>query len=172
MLENNKQLGAKKKKSLAHQSTMKAVAVLFDSNFRRRGIVRFTQRQDSTLITVDAKHVKEGLHGFHVHQSGDLSEGCTSLCSHYNPENVSHGGLHSRIRHRGDLGNVRADAKGEIKQSLKCSRITVQEIIGRSVIIHDQEDDLGRGENAESKKTGNAGKRILCGVIGYASSCT
>ncbi len=45
-------------------------------------------------------------------------------------------------------------------------------VIGRSVMIHEDQDDLGRGNNSQpgvngktSKTTGNAGKRIACGEI-------
>ena len=112
------------------------------------------------------------LHGFHVHEAGDLTDKCMSMCAHFNPYNKSHGGLDSTHRHVGDLGNLHANKKGEAKYFYHDDKIKLRgfksNIIGRGLIIHADEDDCGKGQNAESLKTGNAGKRIACAVIGYA----
>jgi Cu-Zn family superoxide dismutase len=41
-------------------------------------------------------------------------------------------------------------------------------IIGRGLIIHQDEDDCGKGDNEASLTTGNAGKRTACAIIGYS----
>ena len=38
------------------------------------------------------------------------------------------------------------------------------------MVLHQLQDDLGRGEDKGSVTTGNAGKRIACGVIGIVST--
>ena len=96
---------------------MKAIAILFDKNFVPSGSVIFEEhasgRKTLVTVTVPGNNIlSKGLHGFHIHSSGDLSEHCDSLCAHYNPTNDVHGGPTSFNRHLGDLGNVRASHSG------------------------------------------------------------
>jgi Cu-Zn family superoxide dismutase len=93
------------------------------------------------------------------------------MCAHFNPYHTKHGGPLSRERHIGDLGNLRANSKGEVHITFYDDWIRLRgsrcNILGRGLILHENEDDLGVGDE-ESLKTGNAGKRIACAIIGYA----
>jgi hypothetical protein len=41
--------------------------------------------------------------------------------------------------------------------------------LGRALIIHEEEDDLGLGDFPDSKTTGHSGKRIGCAIFGRAT---
>lgn len=138
------------------------------------GTVLFTEdlKNDRIIIDVNLSGLKKnGLHGFHVHEAGDLSDECTSMCAHFNPTHKSHGGPGKKTRHIGDLGNLKTNKDGNAIYKFSDNVIKLRNkysIIGRGLIIHADEDDCGNGDNDESKKTGNAGKRIACAVIGYS----
>ena len=147
------------------EKTIEAVAVLGHGD--AKGMISFKQKPGkATIISGTVTGLSEGKHGFHIHEFGDLSDGCDSAGGHYNPTGVDHGDTDNG--HVGDLGNIIADSKGVAKFSIKAKRINLQgptSIVGRAVVVHEDEDDLGKGGDEESLKTGNAGNRAGCGVI-------
>lgn len=152
----------------------KAIAIIFPNTNGIKGEVVFTQHSniDKCIIEYNIRGLSDGKHGFHIHESGNLINGCDSACAHFNPYNKNHGSLNSKERHAGDLGNIVSKNKVS-KGKLIAKDISLNNkktnIIGRTIIIHQDEDDLGKGKldkKEESLKTGNAGKRIACGVIG------
>lgn len=154
--------------------SIRAIAV-FDSK-KIKGTVVFNETPNGE-VKIDINIVglkKSSKHGFHVHEYGDMSEQCDSMCAHFNPYNKSHGGPDSTNRHVGDLGNLITNSQGVAKYQTYDSMIklrgTKSNIIGRGLIIHEDEDDLGLGNQPDSLTTGHAGKRVACAVIGYARS--
>ena len=141
------------------------------------GTVKFNVIFESVKIYIDlhGPGLKPNTEqGFHIHEFGDLSDGCNSACAHYNPFGKSHGCPGTTERHVGDLGNLNIDLFGNANYSTSDDTIQLSgeySIIGRSLIIHQNKDDCGQGQNEareESLKTGNAGARIACAVIGHS----
>ena len=160
---------------MSNKKPIEAVCVLTNTSSKINGYILFKEdlKKKETIIELHLKNVPKGEHGFHIHRTGDLREGCSSLCSHYNPYNKNHGGPDSKERHVGDLGNIKS-VNGTVNKTMRDKLIRLRgkySVIGRSVVIHSDRDDLGLGGDAESLKTGNAGKRIACGVIGYSKNC-
>jgi Cu-Zn family superoxide dismutase len=102
-------------------------------------------------------------HGFHIHEKGDCSgTDASNAGAHFNPTQMPHGGPDDYRRHMGDLGNVQADEGGVARVEIRGADLKLdgtESIVGRSVIVHENPDDLS------SQPSGGAGARIACGVI-------
>ncbi|XP_071515503.1 superoxide dismutase [Cu-Zn]-like [Panulirus ornatus] len=137
------------------------------------GTLKFQQFQPNAFvqITGNISGLTVGPHGFHVHQWGvaGASQGCKDAGGHYNPEGFNHSAPNSTERHVGDLGNIDSvddgSGSGTSLVDIKDNVISLwgrQSIVGRSIVVHAGEDDLGLGGTAESLKTGAAGGRLAC----------
>ncbi|XP_054011243.1 superoxide dismutase [Cu-Zn] [Hylaeus anthracinus] len=151
---------------------VKAVCVLQGD---AKGTLVFEQADASgpVKVTGQVSGLQKGLHGFHIHEFGDNTNGCTSAGPHFNPLGKDHGAPDAAVRHVGDLGNVEAGADGVANVNITDKMIQLQgpnNIIGRTLVVHADPDDLGKGGHELSKTTGNAGARLACGVVGIAKA--
>ena len=149
------------------------IAVAYINDKKIKGTIHFYEVNDNVIIDIDLIGLKKnGVHGFHIHEAGDLTDSCTSACAHFNPYNKNHGGINSKERHVGDLGNIITDENGVVKMKITDNIIKLRNskcnIMGRAVVIHEDPDDNGLGGHDDSLTTGHAGKRIACAVIGYS----
>jgi Cu-Zn family superoxide dismutase len=147
----------------------KAVCVIVSKQIE--GVIYLEQKYDITTIKGEIRGLKpNSMHAIHIHECGDLTQGCDSCCAHYNPFNMNHGSPQSADRHVGDLGNISSDAGGNAIFTIVDNMVKLDgmySVVGRSIVIHEDMDDLGLGGHHDSLTTGHAGKRIGCGVIGH-----
>lgn len=152
---------------------IRAVCVLKSEKIN--GVVYLSEYDGKTTIYGKVTGLTPGKkHGFHIHESGDLTDGCATACAHYNPYKKKHGGRKSGERHVGDLGNLLGDVNGKCRFLFEDYLVKLSgnySVIGRSMIIHEDEDDLGLGNHEDSLTTGHAGKRVVCGIIGHRKAC-
>jgi len=142
-----------------------AVCVVYPTQGSKvTGTVMFTKVSGGIKVVADIKGLSKGKHGFHIHEVGDCSSADGNAAgAHFNPMAKSHGSPMDAMRHEGDLGNIEADESGKAHLEYVDKTISFEganSIIGRSVIVHQNEDDF------KTQPTGNAGARLACGVIG------
>jgi Cu-Zn family superoxide dismutase len=146
-------------------SSIRAVAVFNTRSVK--GEVVFSDKKDSVTVEATFSKLPTGEHGFHIHKAGDLrGEGCKLACAHFHKGEGAgtHGGPPGTRgpRHTGDLGNISEPRTYTYTlKGLQC-----EELWGRCLIVHEDEDDFGLGGKEDSLVTGHAGRRIACAVIG------
>ena len=145
-----------------HEEVTDAVAVLVPMKASGvSGTILLKQEKGYVQVTGEVTGLKPGKHGFHIHMFGDLrAPDGMSAGGHYNPHGHPHGGVDSKERHEGDLGNIEANASGVAKINVKADHVELDHVLGRSLVVHGDADDL------KSQPAGNAGPRIALGVIG------
>ncbi len=128
-----------------------------------RGIVSFYQTARGVLVAAEVYHLPHEagkcrwrVYGCHIHEgrscSGSAEDPFANAGGHYNPDNCKH------PEHAGDLPPLFGNA-GYAWNAVLTDRFTVNEVLGRTVIIHGSPDDF------VSQPAGNSGEKIACGMI-------
>ncbi|RGY97467.1 superoxide dismutase family protein [Clostridium sp. AM58-1XD] len=124
------------------------------------GLVKFyTTPYQGVLISAEIFNLpnmsvqfSSDFYGMHIHEFGDCTNLFQNTGDHYNPADMPH------PDHAGDLLPLLGN-QGYAWMAFYDKRFTIDEIIGRSVVIHQHAD------NFTSQPSGDSGNKIACGVI-------
>jgi Cu-Zn family superoxide dismutase len=134
------------------------------------GNILLTETSAGLKVSGTLSNTPPGFHGFHIHEGNSCADNGTAAGGHFNPAGVPHGHLITdglSRAHAGDFGNIWINDYGTAILDQTFPGLTLQEssgqggyvaVTGRTFILHADADDF-------SQPTGNAGKRIACGVI-------
>lgn len=141
-------------------------AMLTDRSGNNVGLATLYSEGDEVMISVSLNGVTPGMHGVHLHTTGDCSASdFTSAGGHLNPMSNEHGSMNPQGAHLGDLPNAEVSAAGigAISETLRGSRTAVLSQIfdtdGTALVVHDGADDY------RTDPAGDAGSRVACGVF-------
>lgn len=127
------------------------------------GTVDFYQANNGVMVAVSIVGLPQTsdacggtVFGFHIHEGSDCSPGGAQpyegTMGHYNPGGCPH------PYHAGDMPPLFANG-GYAFMVFLTDRFTIDEIIGKTVVIHSAPDDF------TTQPSGNSGIKIACGVI-------
>jgi len=144
------------------QAASVATAVLEPrSGSNTSGTARITPTTSGVVALIELQNAAPGEHGVHVHEKGDCSDpAAMSAGGHFNPKSAEHhGGPTTPVRHGGDLGNMQVDSNGRGLLVVAVGDLTMDNVVGRSIVVHQSVDDL------KTDPAGNSGARVACGAI-------
>ncbi len=126
------------------------------------GTVDFTDTPNGMLVVAKLRNVPEGVHGFHIHETGACEPDFKAAGGHLVGDASAHGLMIEGGPHDGDLPNIHVPATGELNIEFFARSLSMKELMdgdGSAMMIHAGADDY------ESQPSGDAGDRIGCGVI-------
>ena len=109
-----------------------------------------------TGLPVPTEECGNTVHGMHIHEgescTGNENDPFADAGAHYNPGECPH------PEHAGDLPPLFA-GNGSAWNAVLLSRFGIDEVIGKTIVIHQKYDDF------ETQPSGDSGAKIACGVI-------
>ena len=143
-----------------------AKATLTNAQGQTVGQATLTETPHGVLIHVSLTSAPAGVHAFHIHATGKCEPPFTSAAGHFNPANKQHGVQNPMGMHAGDLPNIVVHPSGVLTFEVVNRDVTLRpggtsllDTDGSAIVIHDKADDY------KSDPAGNAGDRVVCGVI-------
>ncbi|SFB74798.1 superoxide dismutase, Cu-Zn family [Brevinema andersonii] len=114
------------------------------------GSITVSQAGKEIAIKIVASNLPPGYHGFHLHETNTLtpSEKDGKIVvggnagGHWDPDNTGFHGGPDGNGHRGDLPQLEVNPDGSVSQTIKNKKITLNDIKGRSLMIHAHPDNF------------------------------
>lgn len=142
---------------------------MLDNNGEQVGTAVFEESTEGGVtLSLNLEGIPAGEYGMHIHEVGSATPPTfEDAGSHFNPTDVEHGINSETGPHVGDLPNLVVPEDGVVEEVIEVPNTTLQadgentlnSENGTSLIIHTEADDY------ESQPTGEAGDRMLGGVI-------
>lgn len=150
-----------------------ARATLIDATGANVGSVRFERRGRSRAlrVTVIARKLEPGFHGFHVHAVGTCEgPAFTTAGPHLNPAGAGH------PAHAGDMPPLLATRGGKAEARFTTDRFTLADLRdadGSGVMVHALPDNQAHipaerydpDPDETTRATGDSGARVACGLV-------
>jgi len=143
-----------------------AKATLKNAEGQTVGDATLTETPHGVLIHVNLTQGSTGAHAFHIPETGKCEPPFTSAGGHFNPTKKQHGLENAMGMHAGDMPNIQLPSSGALTfdvlnrdVTLKPGPTSLSDADGSAIMIH------ARGDDYKSDPAGNAGDRVICGVI-------
>ncbi|MBO0993872.1 superoxide dismutase family protein [Bacillus sp. SD088] len=142
---------------------------MINSEGKEVGKAALKETVEGVQIHLQAKDLEPGIKAIHIHETGVCeAPDFTSAGAHFNPGKKEHGFENPKGFHIGDLPNIGIEDDGTVNVVITAPNVTLKEgeegslldEDGSALVIHEKADDY------KTDPAGNAGDRIVCGVIG------